>query len=701
MNAELLSPAGNPEIFKAVVDAGADAVYFGGEKFGARAYAENFSVKEAEKCISYAHVRGKKAYLTVNTLLKNTEMEREAYDYLKAYYEVGIDAYIVQDMGVFAMIKDCFPEAHIHASTQMTIANRYGAKLLKDMGAHRVVTSRELSLNEIKNIHENSGIEIESFVHGALCVCYSGQCLMSSVIGQRSGNRGRCAQPCRLPYKAEGVTDSKGDYILSPKDFCAIDHIPKMLLSGVYSFKIEGRMKQLSYAAGVTAIYRKYMDMALNAVDKKAEYKVSDKDHERLMDLGNRSGFTDTYLFMHNSEDMITYKAPFHKTNPVSDIENSFRKMPVKAEFTGKIDSSIRLKLIYEDKEVSVSGKNPEKALKKATSKQEIIDKLIKLGDTEFILDTDDIVIDLSDDIFIPMSDINALKREAAEKLRSEVYDRKSPEKRAVRDKKELVPKTKRVNAPYLLVTVETEEQFNTVIKAEYRNISHIGISTELYEKNRSLLNRIKESGRSAVLVFPPVLRGDRSYDMSGFDLFLISSLDEAGYMKEAGVKAENVIFSERLYTYSDRTLDAYRELGYRMFTAPYELNRKELSHRDNGDSFINIYSFIPLMTTANCIHKNMKQCDKTQELLKLKDRQNKTFFVKNHCDNCYNVIYNGIPYEILGEKENLQKMGFAGFKIDFTIENERKTSEILNAFKTGQKISGDRTGGHYGRGVE
>ena len=242
---ELLSPAGDIDIFKAVVNAGADAVYFGGDLFGARAYAKNFTIQEAEAAINYAHLHGSKAYLTVNTLLKNLEIERNLYTYLRQYVEAGIDAFIVQDFGVFNFIREFFPDTHIHVSTQASLCTGYGARFFQDAGASRIVTAREIGLEEIKDIHSKCPeLEIESFIHGALCVCYSGQCLMSSIIGGRSGNRGRCAQPCRLPYDAFDVNckklNKKGSYILSPKDFCTINYLPEMIDAGVMSLRLRG-----------------------------------------------------------------------------------------------------------------------------------------------------------------------------------------------------------------------------------------------------------------------------------------------------------------------------------------------------------------------------------------------------------------------------------------------------------------------------
>lgn len=254
---ELLAPAGNAEAFYGAVHAGADAIYLGGNRFGARAYAENFSEDELVDCIRYAHLLGRKVYLTVNTLVKESEFS-ELYEYLMPYYRAGLDGVIIQDMGVFAFIRDAFPQMELHGSTQMTITGEYGAEFLKKQGACRVVPARELSLEEIRRIKEVTGMEIECFIHGAMCYCYSGQCLFSSILGGRSGNRGRCAQPCRLPYTVGG--NRRECYPLSLKDMCTIENIPELIDAGIDSFKIEGRMKKPEYAAGVTAVYRKYID---------------------------------------------------------------------------------------------------------------------------------------------------------------------------------------------------------------------------------------------------------------------------------------------------------------------------------------------------------------------------------------------------------------------------------------------------------
>ncbi|MEG0721978.1 MAG: peptidase U32 family protein, partial [Lachnospiraceae bacterium] len=276
---EILAPAGSYESLKAAVKAGADAVYIGGSCFGARAYADNLNEEKLLEAIDYVHLHDCKIYLTINTLLKEKEIEKQLYDYLLPYYRQGIDAVIVQDVGVLEFIKERFPDLPIHASTQMTITNVAGAKFLEEQGVERVVPARELNLTEIREIAEHTGLEVECFVHGALCYCYSGQCLFSSLVGGRSGNRGQCAQPCRLPYQVEG--EKNPSYLLSLKDICTLQMIPEMVKAGITSFKIEGRMKKPEYVAIVTAMYRKYLDL----YETNAILNVAEQDKEMLMDL--------------------------------------------------------------------------------------------------------------------------------------------------------------------------------------------------------------------------------------------------------------------------------------------------------------------------------------------------------------------------------------------------------------------------------
>ena len=303
---EVLAPAGSYESFHAAIAAGADAVYLAGNLFGARAFAQNFSEEELLHVIDEAHLHGRKIYLTVNTLLKEKELEEQLYTYLEPYYNEGLDAVIVQDYGVLRFIRQHFPGLALHASTQMTVTGPEGASLLADYGVERVVPARELSLKEVETIKKATQMEMECFVHGALCYCYSGQCLMSSMIGGRSGNRGQCAQPCRLPYTYKG----KNGYLMSLKDICSLESIPDLIEHGIDSFKIEGRMKKPEYVAGVTAMYRKYTDLYLEHGREK--FRVKKSDLEELMDLYNRGGFHSGYYFVHNGPEMLCTNRPNH-----------------------------------------------------------------------------------------------------------------------------------------------------------------------------------------------------------------------------------------------------------------------------------------------------------------------------------------------------------------------------------------------------
>ena len=480
-NREVLAPAGTYECFRAAINAGADAVYLGGSMFGARAFAGNFEEAELIKAIRTAHLYGRKVYLTVNTLLRNDELEK-LVQYVKPYYEEGLDAVIVQDYGVFAVLREAFPGLDLHASTQMTITGKYGAQLLKDMGAVRVVPARELSAKEIRDIYDNVDVEIESFVHGALCYCYSGQCLLSSMIGGRSGNRGRCAQPCRLTYSANGISEK---YLLSPKDMCTIEAVPDILDAGVYSLKIEGRMKSPEYVAGVSYAYRKYVDMYLEK--GRDGYRVEERDIRQLMDLYNRGGFCKGYYYAQNDKSMMTFDRPNHQGIVIGNIKNGelvlsqevnsgdVLEFPDGSEYTtptgkksgrlalpkgvlknpkngaavyrtrnnellgqlraGYIDNDIKipvrmeiflksgeracLKLLSGDKELVVYGDVLEPSDKRPAVREDVVKQLKKLGGTVFSSDEGSIVTDIQGSPFVPVRLLNDLRRNALEELES------------------------------------------------------------------------------------------------------------------------------------------------------------------------------------------------------------------------------------------------------------------------------------------
>ncbi len=326
---EILAPAGSIESLKGAICAGADAVYIGGSKFGARAYADNPEMDMLLEAIDYVHKKDRRIYLTVNTLLKERELTEELYNFIEKYYKAGIDAVIVQDMGVLHFLAKHFKELPIHASTQMTLVSADGVKMLSDYPITRLVPARELSLEEIKQIRNNIILEIEAFVHGALCYCYSGQCLFSSMIGGRSGNRGRCAQPCRMPYSVleDGKRKAENLYVLSPKDMCTLDQIPELIKAGIDSFKIEGRMKRPEYAAGVTAAYRLMTDLYVEYGEKefyeylKKRPNILQEQLEKVSDLYNRGGFTKGYYVQYHGKSMMSMKRPNHTGVKVGEVE--------------------------------------------------------------------------------------------------------------------------------------------------------------------------------------------------------------------------------------------------------------------------------------------------------------------------------------------------------------------------------------------
>lgn len=441
---ELLAPAGNYEAFLGAISAGADAVYLGGQKFGARAYADNFDTQQVIRAINYAHLYGRKLYMTVNTLVKEEEFD-DLYDYLAPYAQAGLDGVIVQDFGVWGFVREHFPNVELHASTQMAVTGVYGAKLLKKMGAVRVVPARELSLQEMIDIKEQAEIEVEAFIHGAMCYCYSGMCLFSSIVGGRSGNRGRCAQPCRLPYKVHGgllsaggkkpsnidIHSKNGDeyYPLSLKDMCTIELIPSLIDAGIDSFKIEGRMKKPEYVAGVTSIYRKYIDKYLE--DPKAPFEVDDADIDVLRHLYLRTEISQGYYQRHNSKDMVTLSSPGYSGSDdrlIASIKDTYLtgEKKRKIEAYGYFHPGCESMLTFScgDISVTVSGQVVQEASKRPLSKADLTERIMKLGDTFFELDTADLTIDMDESnpgIFMPVKEINELRRSACDKLLQEL----------------------------------------------------------------------------------------------------------------------------------------------------------------------------------------------------------------------------------------------------------------------------------------
>lgn len=738
MKAELLAPAGSYEGLQAVVKAGADAVYIGGSMFGARAYANNPQQDEMLEAIDYAHIHGKQIYLTVNTLLKNTELYGQLYDFLAPYYQQGIDAVIVQDLGVFSFLKKEFPNLPIHASTQMAVTGVNGAELLKKAGVSRIVTARELSLKEIHEIYQKTGMEIESFVHGALCYCYSGMCLFSSMLGGRSGNRGRCAQPCRLPYTAykdkQQISREDQSYLLSPKDMCTIDILPEILQAGVYSLKIEGRMKRPEYAAGVTSIYRKYLDL----YEKNPKnYKVASEDRQMLLDLYQRDGFNQGYYHSHNGREMmaVVNQKEQNKKQKIAGKRNEALFEQLKKEYLDikkqeKINgnfilfanSPAILDLDFQDVHVQVMGETVEEAMKQPLSADRVDKQMRKTGQTPFVFDTLEIMTDEAG--FLPMQSINELRRKGLEELQKEVlkkYRRNLPKKTQSNGEKASAIIEKK---PVFYASVETSEQLEAVLEEKeiqgvYCHISMFN-KKQLWKEAFETMCQVHKQGKEFYLALPYMLRDGQFIDMTQDFLkmaeqcegFLVRNLEELGYLSKLGLQ-EKIITDYSVYTFNNHAKNMLDEWGVMRTTVPLELNGKEIHARDNGKSEMIIYGHYPMMISAQCIKKTCGKCDKKSSFVKVKDRYGKYFLTKTFCDFCYSVIYNSVPTGLLEEAQQILEEGFESLRLNFTCETKEEVKNLLDVFvgayglknknvkKKNPKEMPEFTKGHFKRGVE
>lgn len=702
---ELLAPAGNLEIFKGVIESGADAVYVGGSMFGARAYANNFTEEELLEAIDFAHLRGVKVYLTVNTLIKNSEFSK-LYDYLLPYYKRGLDAVIVQDIGVVKAIHEYFPSMEIHTSTQMTVTGADGVRFLSQFGVTRVVMAREVSLAEMKRIHEETGMELEAFVHGALCYSYSGQCLFSSILGGRSGNRGRCAQPCRLPYTVEGKKD---EYILSLKDMCGIKALDKLHDAGVYSLKIEGRMKQLEYACGVVKYYRSYIDsMKL----------VTDADYDRIKALGNRCGFTDGYYFDHNGSDMVTYVKPNFVSNAAEPSPEK-RKLSIEGELVLREGEPGSLTVKRGDVTYKASIEPVSAALKAPLDKKAAIDRINKTGDTDF--EFSHIKAQIGENVFVPNGALNKLRRDAisglCDKLLKKYYrdDARYADISSMCELPEHVVKSDAthedgaVNAKdyTTICSCMTRAQLDTLISYECFDVFYLDF--DMYDR-KTLIQQFADDvkcltkrNKKVYLMLPTIFRADSSdyfvsiakeLDKVSFDGFVVKNYEEL-YLTENLFTGKKVILDHNMYTFNDVSKSAFFEHGVSGDTVPLELNSREIMHRNNIGSQMIVYGYYPLMTTANCVHKNTKGCDKKQKLIYLKDRYNKSFAVCNNCKECYNTIYNSLPTMLTKNISKLKEAGIRSFRYSFTIETPKQIKAVMD-----DKVA-EYTNGHYKRGVE
>lgn len=745
---ELLAPAGSPETLKSVCEAGADAVYVGGGLFGARAYAKNFTQEELLSAIDYVHLHGKKLHLTVNTLLKTRELEEQLYNYLLPYYKRGLDAVIVQDAGVFAFIKKHFPGMELHASTQMTITGSDGVRFWKEAGADRIVLARELSIDEIRRIHETSDIELECFVHGALCYCYSGQCLFSSMLGGRSGNRGRCAQPCRLPYKVvrDGhLLTRNAQYPLSPKDLCAIDLLPELIAAGVSSLKIEGRMKQTMYAAGVTKIYRKYLDILEAGQPEHLEagqlghfgtseketardeaYTVTENDRRTLAELGSRSGFTAGYLRGEKGREMISLYSPKHTSGQPQDSETPEElKRPVTGSCICQLSQPICFCVTdaVSGQSVRVYGGEVQ-AAKNAPAICSDIEKVLRqTGDTEFQFEH--LQIELDENCFIPKQFLKAVRREALEKLRDGLLQKhyrighassqediptiQSFSSTKALKTEALQTETQSIETPrteQLFAVCDTLEQLAVCTKKDYIKTVALQLQGILPERLCDVITdaarRCAAADQRFSLALPGVFRADTAevYEKQWIcieklqkenmvDGFLAKNYDSLGFLRRMKVRPAHVWLDSQLYTFSDRAASFFREQGYENRTLPLELNAKELRRLPQDGSILVIYGHAPFMISSQCVNRNISGCDRKEKTLTLIDRYDHDLPVKNYCGVCCNVIYNALPTVLFSDRTwtEVEKIRPQTLRMDFTVEHAAQTEAVLALYE--QQILG------------
>jgi len=681
---ELLAPAGSSAALIAAVQSGADAVYIGGTQFSARRSAQNFTQEDMIRWVNYCHLYGVQVHVAANTLIKEKEAE-SFLEYIGMLNQIGVDAVIVQDVGMADFISAKYPDLALHASTQMSVASIAGVRYLEQHGFSRVVLARELDKNAIADIIKQAKAEIEVFAHGAICMSYSGQCLMSSMIGGRSGNRGMCAQPCRLPYELlhQGKSRKKG-YLLSPKDMCLIDELETLKKIGVTSIKIEGRLKRPEYVSTVVGIYRKYLDSGK---------KVSASDFEDLKNAFNRSGFTKGYFEGKCDADMMSYETPGNiSENLFSEEakrrcceENIFRKIPISVEAQLLKDQPLFLKLSDSDgHSVTVNGKCvAEKAINRPLEQSRFSEQVTKFGNTPFAAQRTDII--LEEGITVPIKEINETRRKAVSLLQEQRIARAPKTEMSYE-----IPVFLSVKQSTLQITasVTTKEQAEAVLKFPicrlYAPVSIAGNFADTME---------------TVTVLPAVWRDKTAFPEPVTKSVSIRNLSQIEAFQ--GYKQ-----------YGDYRLNLYNSYSIRQMKAmetvmpSVELNCHELSElKPEVPLELFAYGRVELMVMRNCPSKAiLGGC--RPDFCELKDRQLQHFPLV--CDaSCNRILLNAKPIFMADKMRDLQKLPIQFLKLHFTTETPEECKEILSAYfrafdeKILPPAENTFTRGHFFRGVE
>lgn len=665
MKFEILAPAGSMESLVAGVRSGANAIYLGGKSFNARRNAGNFDNEEMKKAVEYCHQRGVKVYLTLNIIVSDEEM-REAYNAVKDALSNGIDAFIVQDIGVAKMIREHFPTARLHGSTQMSIMSPSGAKAAEQMGFKRIVLPREMSLDEIKEIRENTSLELELFVHGALCMSVSGQCYLSSMIGSRSGNRGLCAQPCRLPFTAGG----NATHALSLKDLSLVGELDKLV--GITSLKIEGRMKRPEYVSA-----------AVSAVKKAIDGKYTPSDEFMLRSVFSRSGFTDGYLNAKLGKNMFGTRQKEDvvsaSSSVLKEIAKNYEKevplLPVNIDFVCKNRENAVLKMTSGDKSAKVVGDVPEKAINKPMTAESLTERLSKLGGTQFYANEVNITVD--DGLILPASKINEMRREAVEKLNK-------TDKISFKYKAYDVVRAKAKNSvPYATASFKSAVQIPD--KHPFKTVFiPIDSTVEDFVDNR------------AGVVLP---RG-----LFGIENELKSKLEK---LKKAGV---NKALCGNIGSYQlckDMGFEVWGDFGLNVFNSvsanlierpilSFELTQSQINNINAPDTGMLVYGYAPLMLTRNCPIKNDIGCFECNGHGHLTDRKGMEFPVICSDFPCVEML-NCVPTYML---DRLDEIHTDFIHFTFTVESEKQVENIISLYESGAKPDFKYTRGLYQRGA-
>jgi len=733
---EILAPAGSIESLYGALKLGADAVYVGANRFGARAFADNPTIEELEKALTYAHLRGKKIYLTVNTLLTDRELEEDLFPLIRPLYEAGLDACIVQDMGVLSFLHDNFSDMELHASTQMTLFSGEEANFLKPYGVTRYVPARELTIEEIREARKQTDLEIEVFVHGALCYCYSGQCLMSQVIGGRSGNRGMCAQPCRFSYHTE-----YGDgYFLSTKDSCTLMHIPELVEAGIDSFKIEGRMKRMEYSAYISHLYRKYTDIYLekgkDAFQEMKENKESElwRDFKRSQDLYNRGGFSNSFLFEKDKSDIVFTEKNGHYGTPVGTVvtcnkrtaqfqvleelhyqdvlefrnedgsqayeytvkdpekkgavvqtnimpgshiysgqtiyrtkntwllekvqkmvEETGDKYPLTGHFSGEKGKPSIFTVTGNGIRVSVEGALVENASNRPVTEDDIRKPLSKLGNTDY--EWKELEVHIEEDAFLPLGGLKELRRQGIAKWEKQAVLKRTAKSEQINkefeeDVKEPLKVISVTNFSQLVAAVEvaqTDVLFH--LKLEDMEPSEWKKAVDLLENKRLAIS------------FPRVLRG------KGKKAFEKIWEEYGSVFSEDCVEAV-VVNSHAMYLYAKKYWQS--AVMYADTNLYQENKRATMTYKEFGilPSPQRVYGRVPVMVTESCVARTQGYCGKGKRQISLKTPKGDTFVVVNHCQYCYNTIYDNEPVQVKSEQR--------WKRLDFSWESEKEVRKVI-----------------------